>query len=524
MPDAQPAFSPHYTWTFPAAPVCFRLDLAVARDLRTNIAAAMAAHEEIWGVLLGWTDASSRPPATHIAGFDHVVKQRAGMQEAVASLRANPPSGLRVVGYFRSHMADRLYLDEDDLALIRELFPDPSNAFLVIRPDRPVSWIGSTFETGETKAGFFFWDNGRIETQFCFLEFALAEMEEAVEIATETQALEPAPVVEAPVRPVRRKLWPVVLLVGLMIGAGFGAYRWVTAQKVPPASQLGLHVERQGAGWWVSWNRNSPAIASARSANLSIREGGAPFKDLLLSVDQLRTGSVLYSTGGGELQFQLSVAEPNGEDVRESMLVLANNPPAVQAAASIPAPVMPPSPPPVRLREPVLKPVAVERPAPKLFTPPHSVLRVTQQATLLDPPPAVTGTSAAAPAFAPHLPPREKLPETPPTVAPALASAVAPTRPEVLQVPMEIQFTRLKSRPQLAYPWQARRLGISSIVRLAIGVRKDGTVESVRVLSGHALLREAAVESAWKLVYRPALMYGEAVRVSTEVEMAFRLP
>ena len=238
MPDAQPAFSPHYTWTFPAAPVCFRLDLAVARDLRTNIAAAMAAHEEIWGVLLGWTDASSRPPATHIAGFDHVVKQRAGMQEAVASLRANPPSGLRVVGYFRSHMADRLYLDEDDLALIRELFPDPSNAFLVIRPDRPVSWIGSTFETGETKAGFFFWDNGRIETQFCFLEFALAEMEEAVEIATETQALEPAPVVEAPVRPVRRKLWPVVLLVGLMIGAGFGAYRWVTAQKVPPASQL----------------------------------------------------------------------------------------------------------------------------------------------------------------------------------------------------------------------------------------------------------------------------------------------
>ena len=68
---AQPAFSPHYTWTFPAAPVSFQLDVPVARDLRDKIAAAMVAHDEIWGILLGRTDASASPPATNRGGGVH---------------------------------------------------------------------------------------------------------------------------------------------------------------------------------------------------------------------------------------------------------------------------------------------------------------------------------------------------------------------------------------------------------------------------------------------------------------------
>jgi TonB family protein len=46
------------------------------------------------------------------------------------------------------------------------------------------------------------------------------------------------------------------------------------------------------------------------------------------------------------------------------------------------------------------------------------------------------------------------------------------------------------------YPPLARQTQITGEVNLSLGIRPDGSVESVAVISGHPLLRQAALESA----------------------------
>jgi len=48
------------------------------------------------------------------------------------------------------------------------------------------------------------------------------------------------------------------------------------------------------------------------------------------------------------------------------------------------------------------------------------------------------------------------------------------------------------------YPPLARQTRISGVVKLSVKVRRDGTVDSVEMISGHQLLGHAAVESAQK--------------------------
>jgi periplasmic protein TonB len=49
-----------------------------------------------------------------------------------------------------------------------------------------------------------------------------------------------------------------------------------------------------------------------------------------------------------------------------------------------------------------------------------------------------------------------------------------------------------------AYPRVARQARISGAVRINLQLRKDGTVESAKVIDGHPMLRQAALESTQK--------------------------
>jgi outer membrane biosynthesis protein TonB len=49
----------------------------------------------------------------------------------------------------------------------------------------------------------------------------------------------------------------------------------------------------------------------------------------------------------------------------------------------------------------------------------------------------------------------------------------------------------------------------------------DGHVHNVRLVSGHPMLIPAAVEAVQQWVYRPTLLNGTPVEVSTEIEVAF---
>jgi protein TonB len=74
------------------------------------------------------------------------------------------------------------------------------------------------------------------------------------------------------------------------------------------------------------------------------------------------------------------------------------------------------------------------------------------------------------------------------------------------------------------YPPLALQARISGTVRFNILIGKDGRVSSVRLVSGHPLLVEAARQALQLWTYRTTLLNGEPVEVLTQVEVRFALP
>lgn len=71
------------------------------------------------------------------------------------------------------------------------------------------------------------------------------------------------------------------------------------------------------------------------------------------------------------------------------------------------------------------------------------------------------------------------------------------------------------------YPEEAKANSITGPVVMEAVVNRDGSVGRLRVVSGDPALRRAAVEavSAWR--YRPYLLNGEPVDVSTTISVDF---
>jgi len=73
------------------------------------------------------------------------------------------------------------------------------------------------------------------------------------------------------------------------------------------------------------------------------------------------------------------------------------------------------------------------------------------------------------------------------------------------------------------YPAIAKVAGVSGTVVLAATISKAGTIENLRVVSGPAMLQQAALDAVERWRYRPYLLNGEAVAVETTVNVVFNL-
>jgi TonB family protein len=63
---------------------------------------------------------------------------------------------------------------------------------------------------------------------------------------------------------------------------------------------------------------------------------------------------------------------------------------------------------------------------------------------------------------------------------------------------------KVKSRVAPTYPELARRMSISGVVKVQVVVAPNGTVKSTKVVGGHPLLVNAAVEAVKKWRFEPA--------------------
>jgi periplasmic protein TonB len=77
-------------------------------------------------------------------------------------------------------------------------------------------------------------------------------------------------------------------------------------------------------------------------------------------------------------------------------------------------------------------------------------------------------------------------------------------------------------RVQPVYPYAARRKGVEGAVVLQVSVNTDGSVGSVRVLSGNTQLAPSAVEAVKQWRYEPYYASGQPVVFQTQVTVRFQ--
>jgi TonB family protein len=107
------------------------------------------------------------------------------------------------------------------------------------------------------------------------------------------------------------------------------------------------------------------------------------------------------------------------------------------------------------------------------------------------------------------------------------ASPAAPAAPAQHEVPVEVPAERGESmvleNPAPPYPAAARAAGIQGTVVLNATIAKDGTIDSVDVVDGPPMLRQAALDTVKTWRYKPYVVNGEPVKVTTTINVIFKL-
>ena len=93
-----------------------------------------------------------------------------------------------------------------------------------------------------------------------------------------------------------------------------------------------------------------------------------------------------------------------------------------------------------------------------------------------------------------------------------LATATGPVWVRAQQTQNNDEFVRrAKSRVQPGYPELARKMNITGTVKVEVVVAPNGVVKDARVVGGHPVLANAALDAAKKWRFEPAA--GESMGV-----------
>ena len=325
----------HYIWSFPGSPVRVRLELEVVERMQEWFRPDSGAPEK-WGLLLGETDGHT----TRICDCKALEKADPGSVKQAIAASKTALGGHSVVGYCRTQAEESLRLNQHDLALAEAFFRDPQQVFLAVQRSA----------SGFANATFFFWDGGRINGDFPFLEFpfdasSLAAAEQHKMETAQLKMLEERVADDAaPPAPARTRRPPGfgraalkgagwLLLAAAITAAVVVGIQWFPlARRQPPAvsasiapvlpapPSMGLQAERQNNDLKLTWNRGAAVIASATSGLLLIQDGGLN-REIPLPQAQVRNGSILYTPVSDQVEMQLSVSGP-ASNATESVIVI----------------------------------------------------------------------------------------------------------------------------------------------------------------------------------------------------------
>jgi hypothetical protein len=240
------------------------------------------------------------------------------------------------VGMFRSHTRDGMALSTEDVQVLNEYFPGPSDVALLIKP----------FATKASPAGFFFREEGAFQEQTP-LEFPFRRWDLLAEeippmrrsrterqtrekrpsqmiqtlLSSEPDPAEPATAPpepaapEAPAVPVRSGLatwlWIPLSFIFLLLGVALG-FEAATSmglragQAMAPDFSLRLNANKMDDNLTVRWNSDAPAVRNAQRGVLEIQDGDFS-KPVELDPAHLQNGSIIYRNTSNAVHFRLIV-------------------------------------------------------------------------------------------------------------------------------------------------------------------------------------------------------------------------
>jgi len=104
-----------------------------------------------------------------------------------------------------------------------------------------------------------------------------------------------------------------------------------------------------------------------------------------------------------------------------------------------------------------------------------------------------------------------------PTAVPKVAM------PQKVRVSSGVEQGNLIHDVKPPYPPLARQARIQGTVVLQAVIGKDGTIQNLRIVSGHPMLAQAALDAVKQWRYRPYYLNGEPVDVDTTINVNFTL-
>jgi TonB family protein len=109
-------------------------------------------------------------------------------------------------------------------------------------------------------------------------------------------------------------------------------------------------------------------------------------------------------------------------------------------------------------------------------------------------------------------PPAPPAPHPPPSTS---------SRQDLEQVPESVSQSRAITKVKPEYPPTAKKMRATGPVEVEITISELGLVIEAKAISGHIALRSAAVETARKWVFKPAMLNGAPVRVKSVLTFVF---
>ena len=480
--------------------------------------------------------------------------------------RAIAAASERVVGYYRIRQASAMELTPDELDLAETLFAEPGSVILLIGR-----------RAGNPAANFFFFEHGSY-LNIPLLEFVLdvatltgsetqrarrSDEKSVVPIAPALPPQDfrpslPPPAVSAKPASARRPsilLWLLAMLVSAAI-ASVSVALFLTrtprnpvinkepAPSAPLAPRMSLRAERQGNDLKVMWDLNSPPVAAATSAILDIKDG-ATTRRMLMTTDQVRFGSLLYSPQSDQISVRLTTLKDDQSTAHESVLVILSKPAAPPSAGGQPIPAAPfevktQRPAQDQSFPPVPADVKTELAGPtRPFVAPVGD-RQPNPAVQLEEPPTI-GTNLARAGTPAVLPPRSPSPPPPVVIAPNQTGAggpassakgagssaanstpgTGPSKPAATgyEDPVLISQAGARTPPELATFLQR-----PVAVRVRVDINDAGRVTHVEGIPDkgvHVLLLRAATDAAWRCRFRPARQGQTPVASSVTIVFHF---